>query len=64
MKLQILLRFRLRISEIIKTIEGIFSKTNILALNAAIEASRGGEADKGFAVIAESIYEIGGLICL
>lgn len=48
------------ISEIIKTIEGISSKTNILALNASIEASRGGEAGKGFAVIAESIRELAG----
>jgi len=44
-----------QIGEIIETVEDLAQQTNVLALNAAIQAAHGGEAGKGFAVIAREM---------
>jgi len=46
------------IKEIIKIVTNISEQTNLLALNASIEAGRAGEADLGFAVVAEKVQKL------
>lgn len=46
------------ITDIIKTIREIASRTNLLSLNARIEASRVGSAGSGFAVVAEEVRKL------
>lgn len=47
-----------RVGEAVAMILSISEETNLLSLNASIEAARAGEHGRGFAVIAEEIFEL------
>jgi methyl-accepting chemotaxis protein len=47
-----------RVIDVLKTIGGIASQSNLLALNATIEAVHAGEMGKGFAIVASEVRDL------
>lgn len=57
-KVQGLDRFTVELHEMAADVARIAQQTNLLSLNAAIEAARGGEAGRGFAIVAQEFRSL------